>query len=739
MKKICFVAVLQIFVFSPVLAQTGNGSSEMAELLATTWRKNQDPHNPFASAARIKRFTNELANAVNIQDSAKWAFLLVNSWLEEGDEKSAIKMGEFLQQRLQEFGQGPMQVVRRHLALAYLRDGEKTNCVLDHNGASCIFPISGRGIQTHKTGSQKAIELYEQVLAINPNDLESRWLLNVAYMAIGAYPASVPQQYLIPDLDKPSAVNIKPFEDISMQMGLDKNNLAGGSIVDDFNNDGHLDIITSCLHLHEPMSYYENNGDGTFTDKSAQSGINILTGGLNLLQGDYNNDGFKDVFVLRGAWLAQYGEQPNSLLRNNGDGTFADVTIEAGMLSFKPTQTGTWADFNGDGWLDLFVGYETIEGGKPYPCELYLNNKNGTFTEIAKAAGCDITLYVKAVSSGDFDNDNKPDIYIATLGGQKILLRNSTTEGGVIKFEDVSEKAGLTSNKYGVFTSWFWDYDNDGWLDILTGGYSFEKSLAWHAGEESLDKPRQKSGEIFLFRNKHDGTFEEVSDAVGFNKIVFPMGGNFGDINNDGYLDFYLGSGNPLYQSLVPNKMYLNLGGKSFADVTTAARVGNLQKGHGVSFADFDNDGDQDIHIEMGGAFNGDGYANSLFINPGQEENNWIRFRFEGVKSNKAAIGAKVKLTIEEQGRTRTIYREVNSGGSFGCNPLMQHIGVGRATTVKLLQITWPGSKTIQSFKNLAVNNAYQVTEGIAKANRITLKKVDLKAANHHKSPVHTH
>src|SRR5690606_17052306 len=107
------------------------------------------------------------------------------------------------------------------------------------------------------------------------------------------------------------------------------------------------------------------------------------------------------------------------------------------------------------------------------------------------------------------------------------------------------------------------------------------------------------------------------------------------------------------------NKMYLNLAGKSFADVTTAARVGNLQKGHGVSFADFDNDGDQDIHIEMGGAFNGDAYANALFINPGQEENNWIRFRFEGVKANKAAIGAKVKLTIEEQGRTRTIYREV--------------------------------------------------------------------------------
>src|SRR5690606_463133 len=116
----------------------------------------------------------------------------------------------------------------------------------------------------------------------------------------------------------------------------------------------------------------------------------------------------------------------------------------------------------------------------------------------------------------------------------------------------------------------------DGWLDILTGGHSSENSLAWHAGEESRDSPREKSGELSLFRNKHDGTCEEVSDAVGFNKIVFPMGGNFGDINNDGYLDFYLGSGNPLYQSLVPNKMYLNLGGKSFADVTTAARVGNL-------------------------------------------------------------------------------------------------------------------------------------------------------------------
>ena len=146
-------------------------------------------------------------------------------------------------------------------------------------------------------------------------------------------------------------------------LSLDVNNMAGGCIIDDFDNDGFLDIVTSSWGMDEEMHYFRNNGDGSFTDQSASTKLKELTGGLNLMQMDYNNDGFKDIFVLRGAWLrGNYGKQPNSLLKNNGDGTFTDVTITSGMLSFHPTQTATWNDFNNDGWLDVFIGNESWEG-----------------------------------------------------------------------------------------------------------------------------------------------------------------------------------------------------------------------------------------------------------------------------------------------------------------------------------------------------------------------------------------
>ncbi|MEJ0080692.1 MAG: VCBS repeat-containing protein [Puia sp.] len=136
--------------------------------------------------------------------------------------------------------------------------------------------------------------------------------------------------------------------------------MGGGVIIDDFNNDGYLDIITSSWGLEDNMHYYRNNKNGTFTDVSEVSGISKIKGGLNIIQADYNNDGYTDIFVLRGAWLREFGRQPCTLLRNNGDGSFTDVTVESGLLTFGPTQTAVWGDFNNDGWLDLFVGKETV-------------------------------------------------------------------------------------------------------------------------------------------------------------------------------------------------------------------------------------------------------------------------------------------------------------------------------------------------------------------------------------------
>ncbi len=174
------------------------------------------------------------------------------------------------------------------------------------------------------------------------------------------------------------------------------------------------------------------------------------------------------------------------------------------------------------------------------------------------------------------------------------------------------------------------------------------------------------------------------------------MGANFGDIDNDGYLDFYLGTGNLDFTVLIPNKLFRNNNGKSFTDITTSARVGNLQKGHGVSIADLDNDGDQDIYTDMGGAYKGDAYQNSLYLNPGQNENRWIKLDLKGVNANRVAIGANIKVYFKDNGQDRMVCREVNSGGSFGANPLLQHIGIGNATVVDRVVIKWPGNNAVR-------------------------------------------
>jgi hypothetical protein len=545
-------------------------------------------------------------------------------------------------------------------------------------------------------------------------------------MTTGGYPHRVPAAFLIKDLNEDTSRLVKPFIDVAVNIGFNTKNMAGGSIIDDFNNDGYLDLVTSSWGLKEGMHYCRNNSNGTFTDVSDSSGLQGLTGGLNIQQTDYNNDGLKDIFVLRGAWRGKFGREPNSLLRNNGNGTFTDVTKQSGLLSFSPTQTATWADFNNDGWLDVFVGNETSSTMSEYhPCELYINNKNGTFKEIGAVTYADLAAFVKGVTSGDYNNDGWPDIFISTLDGQNRLFRNDGVKNGIVQFTNVTIQAGLAANQSGTFATWFWDYDNDGWLDLLVCGYQFHKSLAWYAAAEALGMDVGNSGKVFLYRNNHNGKFEDVSQKVGLNKIAFAMGSNFGDIDNDGYSDIYLGTGNPLYRSLVPNKMFKNIQGKQFVDVTTIARVGNLQKGHGVSFADLDNDGDEDIYIEMGGAFVGDAYENSLYINPGQNKNHWITLALEGTVCNRAAIGARIKVTFKEKGMVRSVYRDVNSGGSFGSNPLRQHIGIGEATTIESIEIKWPVSNLVQVFKNVPADESIRIKENSNTLSKLQLAKVD--------------
>ncbi len=190
-----------------------------------------------------------------------------------------------------------------------------------------------------------------------------------------------------------------------------------------------------------------------------------------------------------------------------------------------------------------------------------------------------------------------------------------------------------------------------------------------------------------------------------------PMGCNFGDVDNDGYLDLYFGTGGMSYEYLVPNLMFRNAEGKTFQDVTTSGGTGHLQKGHGVSFADFDGDGDLDVFCEAGGAVPGDRSYNLLFRNPGHKRH-WLQVKLVGTKTNRAALGATIRAVMKgRNGASRSIYRTIGNNSSFGGNPLVETLGLGDADRVEELEITWPaGSK--QTFRDVASDRLVRITEG---------------------------
>jgi hypothetical protein len=720
--------VLVLAAFGFIFRHKRSPHEEMIHILEEKQRKNYRADNPFSSSATIAQVDSLLSAATDTQRInllAEKASLC----LKAGHEQQAVAIYESLMTQMDFLSVYRMMP---EVGIAYMRLGERNNCMLNHNGSSCIFPIKDDGVHRIKTGSQKAIGIYESLLRIRPNDLESKWLLNIAFMTLGRYPKDVPPEFLIPNLDADTAFKVKPFVDMGSDLGVGINGPAGGVIIDDFNNDGYLDIVTSGWDLGDPMHYFQNNKDGTFSDMSEQSGLKEITGGLNIQQTDYNNDGNMDIFVLRGAWnMSGFGNQPSSLLRNNGDGTFTDVTIPSGLFFLHPTQTAVWADFNNDGWVDVFVGAENVnfrkDAGGTHTCSLYLNNHDGTFTNVAQKAHCAIKSFVKGVTSADFDNDGWPDLFISTYDGDKFLLRNKGIKGMGVDFEDVSAKAGFDKNKERTFTTWFYDYNNDGWPDILASNYQFEGGLSYYAAAEAMGNPVPNAGNVLLFRNNHDGTFTNVTKEVGLDKVVYSMGGNFGDIDNDGYPDMYFGTGSPDFRSLIPNKLFKNVGGKKFVDVTTSSRTGNLQKGHAVAFGDLRNTGNQDIYIEMGGAYKGDTYTSSLYVNPGQTSNNWIALKLEGVKANRAAIGSHIKVTFTENGLQRSVFKDVNSGGSFGSSPLQQEIGIGQAKLIDDIEIKWAGSRAVQHFKNVVPNQFLHIKEGNNRPDIIHLKQLIFK------------
>src|SRR6266436_2843812 len=579
------------------------------------------------------------------------------------------------------------------LGTAYLHKSEMENDVYRAPGERCIFPPRTRVLYQKTGDSEKAIQYFSRFLARKPETPEVKWLLNLAYMTIGKYPSGVPAKYRIPPSAFESQESIGRFVDVAPAAGLNSISMAGGIIVEDFDNDGLLDIVTSSYDSCEPLHFFHNNGNGTFTDKAVAAGLGGQLGGLNLIQTDFNNDGCIDILVLRGGW--QSAMRP-SLLKNNCDGTFTDVTTQSGLGNPVASQTAVWTDIDNDGFLDLFIGNE--QG----PSKLYRNRGDGTFENIAAAAGVDRVAFSKGVVAADYDNDGFPDLYVSNLGGANFLYHNNHDR----TFTEVGKQAGVQA-PWMSFATWFFDYDNDGFPDLFVTSYymSTNESLL------SRFKLPHNAETLKLYRNLGDGTFRDVTSEVGLDRVFNPMGANFGDLDNDGYLDFYLGTGTPPYGDILPHALFRNQEGKRFVDITTSSGTGEIHKGHGVAFADLDNDGHEELIEEVGGAVPGDRHALRLFHNPGND-NDWISLRLVGVKTNRAAIGTRIKLTVENQGDgQRTIFRTVGSGGSFGASPLQQHLGLGKAARIVNLEVWWPASNTRQNFPDVRKNQFLEITE----------------------------
>jgi enediyne biosynthesis protein E4 len=531
------------------------------------------------------------------------------------------------------------------------------------------------------------------------------------------------------------------FVDVGRQAGLNSPNVWGGVhrksyIIEakgsglaffDYDNDGWLDIyLSNGIRFGEtyapgtaPTTHlYKNNRDGTFTDVTEHSGLARTGWQTGVCVGDYNNDGWDDLFV------TFWGH--NILFRNNGDGTFRDVTKEAGLYEDRVRWgTGcTWFDYDRDGRLDLFVAnYIELDlnkvpapGQTPY-CQwkglavmcgprglpggmnlLYHNNGDGTFTDVSEKAGilAPGPRYSITAVSYDFDNDGWPDVYVAVDSEASIMFKNN--HDGT--FTDVALMAGCAYNEDGREQAGMGlavgDYNGDGWLDIFKTNFSD-------------DTPT-------LYRNNGDGTFTDSTmvAGVGVNTQYVEWGTGFMDYDNDGWTDIFTVTGH-VYPSVdtlhsgpgfkQPRVVFRNLRDGKFKDVSDqlGPAISARYSSRGAAFGDFDNDGDMDVLVLNMNELP------SLVRNDGGNRNHWIKLKLIGTQCNRTAIGARARVVVGKHAQMD----EVHSGGSvMSQSDLRLHFGLGEATSVDWVEIKWPTTQRIEKFENLEANQIVTIREG---------------------------
>ncbi|HYK89962.1 MAG TPA: FG-GAP-like repeat-containing protein [Acidobacteriota bacterium] len=538
---------------------------------------------------------------------------------------------------------------------------------------------------------EKASEAGIRAMNANPGNERVRGWLWLAAQSLGAYPEAVPAEYRMEARTGYATPSVQ-YENIAPQIGICKTNSGRGSVIFDYNNDGLLDIAIT--GPHSGCSLYRNNGDGTFTDVSVESGLDQCVNGFAIVAGDYDNDGFQDLFVTR---LGFYHGQ-GSLYHNNGDGTFTDVTEGAGLNTWGPTFTAHWVDYDRDGYLDLFISYNIAElFDRHFPNRLFHNNGDGTFTDVTDKSGLYSNFATIGSSWGDYDNDGWPDLFLSTFMGHPMLFHNN----GDGTFTDVSLRAGFTEHLFGFVCS-FCDYDNDGWMDIA--------QFVWSDHEDFIHTLRYGKGPddaypMRIYHNNRDGTFTVKDREIGLDGCWGTMSANLADLNNDGHLDIVLGNGSPRMDRLEPPAL-LQYDGKRFHNATFSSGLPVAGKGHGVNFADLFGDGRLSLIIADGGAYPGDLQTTSVYY-PKELPGNYLNVRLVGTTSNRDAIGARVTLMAGESQQVR----EVTAGTGFGSLPFEQHFGLDTLAKVDSLEIRWPCG-LYQRIENPPINDSIRVTEG---------------------------
>ena len=514
-----------------------------------------------APSRAISKLAPLLQIALDEQDWLNASNCLINKFMlleSEGEPRRAYETLEEARSLCKKYDAMARKTLYTFIYLqgvAAMRLGETENCIECRGESSCILPISPAAVHALPTGSRLAIQHFTEYLRQFPNDLEVRWLLNLAHMTLGEYPRKVdPKHFISLDRFTQSEFDIGKFRDVGHLVGVNRFNQAGGAIMEDFDNDGLLDFALTSVDPTVSMAYYHNKGDGQFEDRSQEAGFTDQLGGLVCYQTDYNNDGRLDVFIARGAWL-QTAIRP-SLLRNEGGGRFTDVTKEAGLLEPVNSNAACWADYDNDGWLDVFIGCER------QPNLLYHNLGNGTFEEVSARAGLrehPASQFCKGTTWLDVDNDDYPDLFLNNLKGAGELYRNNRNG----TFTNVSSQMGIYGPYHG-FSCWTWDYNNDGWLDIFATCY--DRSL--HDVVQGILGAPHSLQTNTLFRNLAGKGFEDVTQVAGLDLVLAAMGSNYADFDNDGFLDMYLGTGEPSLATIIPNRMFKNVGGTRLSEIT---------------------------------------------------------------------------------------------------------------------------------------------------------------------------